>query len=119
MTNTNTNTRAMQLINIIEFAKANGYAGEIDKLEKVYEQWTTKRERTNQPSKTAIENEALAKAVYEVMEIDEPVTNQWITEHVNGIMTTNKSAIVMGVLISKGLVVKCKVGKVMTYTRIK
>lgn len=124
MTNTttttkNVETRATQLEALMNFAKTNGFEGNMDKLEKVLTQWNTKREKSNTPSRTAIENEKLAKAVYEKMPLDEAVTNQQIMEMRVGIMTTNKAAVIMGKLIEAGLVSKCRVGKIMTYTRLK
>lgn len=115
----NTETRASQLTAILEFAKLNGFEGNTDKLEKVLAQWTAPRERksSNQPSKVALENAAKADEVLALMPEGEAVTNIWVTEHINGIMTTNKAAVIMGILVNRGAVVKQKVGKVMTYTR--
>lgn len=116
----NTETRASQLTAILEFAKLNGFEGNTDKLEKVLAQWTAPRERksTGQPSKVALENAAKANEVFAAMPEGEAVTNVWVTEHINGIMTTNKAAVIMGILVNQGKVSKQKVGKVMTYTRL-
>lgn len=116
----NTETRATQLTAILEFAKLNGFEGNTDKLEKVLAQWTAPRERksSNQPSKVALENAVKADEVFAAMPEGEAVTNVWVTEHINGIMTTNKAAVIMGILVNQGKVSKQKVGKVMTYTRL-
>lgn len=113
-----TMTRAQELSAIIEFARENDYNGSTEKLEKVLAQWTAPRERkVSGPSKVAIENAAKADEVLSLMPEGEAVTNVWVTEQVNGIMTTNKAAVIMGILVNRGAVVKQKVGKVMTYTR--
>lgn len=115
----NTETRATQLTTILEFAKLNGFEGNTDKLEKVLAQWTAPRERksSNQPSKVALANQAKADEVLALMPEGEAITNVWVTEHVNDVMTTNKAAVIMGILVNRGAVTKQKVGKVMTYTR--
>ena len=117
-TATTTATRAQELAALLAFARENGYDGPTAKLAKVYEQWTAPRERkASGPSKVAVENAAKAREVYDLMPEGEAVTNVWVTEHASGIMTTNKAAVIMGILVNKGLVTKQKVGKVMTYTR--
>lgn len=117
MTN-NTMTRAQELANIIAFAHENGYNGSTVKLEKVLEQWSVKRERPA-VSATAKANAEIADKLLQRMPIDEAVTTQWVTEQKLGIMTSNKAAVIMGILIERGYVSKCRVGKIMTYTRLK
>lgn len=118
-TATSTMTRAQELEALLTFARENGYEGSTVKLSKVYDQWTAPRERKSSgPSKVALENRAKAAEVYAAMPEGEAVTNMWVTEHVNGIMTTNKAAVIMGILVNEGKVSKQKVGKVMTYTRL-
>ena len=114
-----TMTRAQELEALLTWANANGYEGSTVKLSKVYEQWTAPRERKSSgPSKVALENRAKAVEVFAAMPEGEAVTNVWVTEHVNGIMTTNKAAVIMGILVNEGKVSKQKVGKVMTYTKL-
>lgn len=123
--NKNTETRAQQLTALIEFAKSNGYDGNIDKLVKVLEQWTKPHSKSNTPSKAAVENANLAAAVMQVMPQGEAVTGQWIGEHTpnfpvgsKGFPTPQKITAVMSLLIDAGKVSKVKVGKTMTYTLI-
>lgn len=119
MTAIKTATRAQELAAIIAFARENDYNGSTEKLEKVLAQWTAPRERKSSgPSKVALENAAKADEVLAIMPEGEAITNVWIMEHVNGIMTTSKSTAIMSILVNRGAVSKQKVGKIMTYTRI-
>lgn len=112
-------TRAQELADLLAFAEVNGYEGSTEKLRKVHAQWTAPRERKSSgPSKVALENRAKAAEVFAAMPEGEAVTNVWVTERVSGIMTTNKAAVIMGILVNEGKVSKQKVGKVMTYTRL-
>lgn len=114
----NTETRATQLTALMEFAKLNGFEGNTDKLEKVLEQWTAPRERKSTgPSKVALENAAKADEILALMPEGEAVTNLWVTEHVKNVPTTNKAAVIMGILVNRGAVTKQKQGKVMTYIK--
>lgn len=121
MANTTANTtmtRAQELEALLTFARENGYEGSTVKLSKVYDQWTAPRERKSSgPSKVALENRAKAEEIYQLMPIGEAVTNIWVTEHVKNVPTTNKAAVIMGILVNEGKVSKQKSGKVMTYIR--
>lgn len=67
---------------------------------------TRKSDVPKQPSKAAKENQALAIKVLEYMPIGETVLASDVMQHVKGIMTSQKCAKVMGVLIDAGKVVK-------------
>lgn len=119
MANTTTMlTRAQELDALLAFAAANGYSGSTEKLHKVLAQWCVKRERPA-VSTTKQQNLTLAAKLLELMPLDEAVTTAWVTEQKLGILTSNKAAVIMGLLIEQGYVSKCRVGKVMTYTRLK
>lgn len=75
-------------------------------LHKMLASITKPREKSDEPSKAAKENVRLAAEVLKVMPSGEPVLTSWIMEHVNGIMTSQKCAKVMAVLIDAGRVEK-------------
>ena len=87
-------------------------------LKKMHAQVTKPRKKSDTPSKARILNESLAAKCYEAMEGQEGVTNKWLIEHVNGIMTPQKCTAVMKILVDAGQVVKNKEGKTVTYSRV-
>lgn len=115
---TTTMTRADELQALMKFAAENGYAGSTEKLEKVYKQWTAPRVKSNEPSKTSVENARLAKEVYAILPDGVAVEGKWIIENVSGIMTPQKLTHVVSPLVNGGKIRKDKVGKIMTYTKI-
>lgn len=76
---------------------------------------TRKSDAPKQPSKASVENKALAQRVYAEMQPDKDYTTADIMGLVRGIMTTQKCAVVMAVLIDAGLVNKFKTKKAITY----
>ena len=109
--------------NVVTRAAALSYAIEhcdnpeiTEVLQKMYEQVTKPRKKSDAPSKTQIMNRNLAAAAVNVIrEYGEPVTSKWICEHVNGIMTPQKCTAVMKIAIEAGEITKNKEGKVITY----
>lgn len=86
-------------------------------LEKMHEQVTKPRKKSDAPSKARILNESLAaQCVAAIREHSEPVTGKWLIEHVNGLMTPQKVTAVMKIAIENGEAVREKNGKVITYS---
>lgn len=112
----NTVTRVSALTAAI--AKFDADAPEREVLEKMLASISKPRAKSSAPSKTAMENAALAREVLAVMPEGEAVTGRWITEHVRGILTPQKCTAVMTILVNANRVSKVKAGKVMTYTRL-
>ena len=76
---------------------------------------TRKSDAPKQPSKASIENKNLAQRVYAEMQPDKDYTTADIMGMVRGILTTQKCAVVMAVLIDAGLVEKSKIKKAICY----
>ena len=76
---------------------------------------TRKSDAPKQPSKASVENKDLAQRVYAEMQPDNDYTTADIMGLVHGIMTTQKCAVVMAVLIDAGLVEKFKTKKAIAY----
>lgn len=101
----------------IEFAIAaveNDEAKEI--LVKMHEQLTKPRKKSDTKSKARILNESLADKCVAAMEGHEAVTSKWLQEHVNGLLTPQKTTAVMKIAVEDGRVVKAKDGKAVTYS---
>lgn len=59
------------------------------------------------PSKTRLENEKLAdNLVGEMVAIDKPVDNKWITEHVKFVTNSQKANVIVKIAIEKGDIVR-------------
>ena len=86
-------------------------------LRKMHTQITKPRKKSDTPSKARILNEALAAKCYDAMEGQENVSSKWLIEHVNGLMTPQKTTAVMRILIDEGKVIRNKEGKTITYSR--
>lgn len=79
----------------------------IAKAEKHLAQLEKPAAKKTGPTKQRIENEKLAHEVAMIMPEDgSPVTNNWIMEHVQGIISASKCTQVMKILIEKGRVEK-------------
>jgi hypothetical protein len=78
---------------------------------------TKPRKKSEAPSKARLENERLLAALVEAIKAHgEPVNAKWVTEHVNGIMTTQKAAAVARLGIELGAIAKVVDGRKVTYT---
>ena len=113
--------KGMTRAQAIEFAieTVRNYEGECEALgilEKMHEQLTKPRKRSDAPSKARILNESLANKVYEAAKGQEGVTTKWLTEHVNGLMTPQKTTAVMRILLEDGRATRNKDGKNVTYS---
>ena len=118
MSNTAKMTRAQALeIAINTLHDYEGSCEAADVLQKMYEQLTKPRKKSDAPTKTQIMNANLARAAVEaIREHGEPVTTKWVCEHVPGIMTPQKCTAVMRVAIDNGDITRNKDGKTITYT---
>ena len=114
MTEKNTITRAAALSAAIDALEGTEFA---PVLVKMYEQVTKPRKKSDAPPKTQIENAAiLARAVEAMTNHGEPVGSQWLTEHVAGILSTQKATAIMKKGIADGLVTANREGKKVTYS---
>lgn len=118
----NTITRAAALEAVIRLAKEQIEVDDtwnevIEVLTKMHAQITKPRKKSDTPSKARILNEALAAKCYDAMEGQENVSSKWLIEHVNGLMTPQKTTAVMRILIDEGKVIRNKEGKTITYSR--
>lgn len=101
----NTITRAQALEFAIQVVQEReGDCEAIEVLSKMLASITKPRPKTDEPSRAAKENARLAAEVLRALPADEAVTTAWITEHVNGIMTSQKCTKVMQLLIAAGKV---------------
>lgn len=104
-------TRYSELVAIIDFAKANGYEGSIEKLQKVLDQWKPK-------GGTSSENAALAVRILDQMEEEVSYTSKDIAAFApDQLRTVSKVAVVMKNLIEGGYVLKSYDGKRVQYTK--
>lgn len=85
-------------------------------LKKMHEQLTKPRKKSDTKSKARILNESLADKCVAAMEGHEAVTSKWLQEHVNGLLTPQKTTAVMKIAVEDGRVVKAKDGKTVTYS---
>lgn len=105
----------------IEFAieTIRNYEGDceaIEILEKMHEQITKPRKKSDAPSKARLQNEALAAKCIAAMEGQEGVTSKWLIEHVDGLMTPQKATAVMKIAVESGAVIRSKDGKTVSYS---
>lgn len=122
MTKQNTMTRAMALefaIDTIRDAVENGITesdgvAEIEVLRKMHDSITKPRKKSDAPSKARVENLALVDAAVAAMG-DNEVNAKWLTEHVRGILTTQKAAAVMRLGVETGKVHKIVDGRKVSY----
>ena len=77
---------------------------------------TKKPKDADKPSKAAVENAQLAKAVFAEMQPNRAYSTSEIMSLVRGIMSTQKCAQVMSILVNAGAVTKGKDKKRVVYT---
>ena len=112
MTKKNEMTRAQALTNAIALFADD--APEREVLGKMLESITKPRKKSDAPSKARVENEKLVAAACAAMGGNE-VNAKWLTEHVKGIMTTQKAAAVMRLGVELGAIVKIVDGRNVSY----
>lgn len=89
----------------------------VEVLNKMLEQVSKPRKKSDAPSKARRENEKLlADVIAAIEEKGEPVTSKWLTEHVRGLMTPQKVTAVAKIGIDNGSLVRIKEGKVISYS---
>lgn len=104
-------TRYSELVDLIDFAKANGYEGSTKKLQKVLDQWKPKDSKNSA-------NTALAIQILNQMEKDIFYTSKDIMNLApDQLRTVSKVAVIMKGLIEKGYILKSYDGKRVQYTR--
>lgn len=108
----NTVTRADAIRAAIELFPVD--APEIEVLEKMLTSITKPRKKSDAPSKTRIANLALVDDAVNVMGNNE-VNAKWLTEHVKGIMTTQKAAAIMRLGVEVGKIDKIVDGRNVSY----
>ncbi len=114
MTKKNSMTRAEALKNAISLFPSD--APEVEVLEKMLDSITKPRKKSDAPSKVRVENETLARAMCDAIKRNgSPVNAKWVTEHVRGIMTTQKAAAVARVGVELGIINKIVDGRNVSY----
>lgn len=105
-------TRKQALVNVITFLNDNEQFGddwteEIEILQKMLASIDKQSNKPKTPSKTRLENEKLADdLVGEMVAIDKPVDNKWITEHVKFVTNSQKANVIVKIAIEKGDIVR-------------
>lgn len=125
MTNTNTNakttiTRADALTRAIDLMEQqllvdDTWTDYIDVLRKMHASITKPRAKSEGPSKARKDNERLARELAAAIPAGEEVTAKWVTEHVRGVLTTQKAAAVARVGVEMGIISKVVDGRKVTY----
>lgn len=105
--------------NCMDDMETTGANEAIEILNKMHAQITKPRPKTDSKSKARIMNENLATKCVEAMEGHDSVTGKWLMEHVNGLMTPQKTTAVMKIAIDDGRVIRTKEGKTVTYSLAK
>lgn len=98
-----TNREALSMA--IALANDAGNSELAEKLSHMVQMLDKKRQAPKSPSKTQIQNRALAKTLLETMP-DEAVGTAWVMDHITGIMTPQKATAIFKILIEDGTVVK-------------
>lgn len=112
MTKKNTITRA----DALRYAVENIDRPEVaEVLEKMLQTITKPRTKQDGPTKARKENERLAAELVAAIPEGAEVTTKWVTEHVRGILTTQKAAAVARVGVEMGLLTKQVDGRKVTY----
>lgn len=128
MTKKNTITRADALMLAVQWVQE--YFGDdtvtaegacaaevVDVLTKMHTAITKPRTKREGPTKARTENERLARELVAAIPPNGEVTAKWVTEHVRGVLTTQKAAAVARVGVELGLIAKVVDGRKVTYCR--
>lgn len=92
------------------------YPEHVEVLTNLLASITRKSDEPKEPSKASVENAQLAKAVFAEMQPNRAYSTSEIMSLVRGIMSTQKCAQVMAVLVKAGAVTKGKDKKRVVYT---
>lgn len=126
MTKTTTITRADALAIAVEFILRDNYFDDagidrtrevVDVLTKMHTAITKPRTKREGPTKARTENERLARELAQAIPEGGEVTAKWVTEHVRGVLTTQKAAAVARVGVEMGIIAKVVDGRKVTYRR--
>lgn len=98
-----TNRKALELA--IALANDAGNSELAEKLGHMIEVLDKKRQAPKAPSKTQLQNRALAKTLLDAMP-DEAVGTTWVMDHITGIITPQKATAIFKLLIEDGTVIK-------------
>lgn len=112
MTKNTAMTRAAALEFAIKQCASNPEVVEV--LKKLHASITKPRKKSDAPSKARIENLSLVDAAISAMG-DNEVSAKWLTEHVRGILTTQKAAAVMRLGVEVGKIIKVTDGRKVSY----
>ena len=120
MTKTMTRKEALSTaIAFIEDAECAEFEETLEVLNKMLEQLSKPRSKSDTPSKTTarIANEKLIKQLYDLVD-EKPFNCTFVQEHLTGVLTPQKAAAVMNVGIDLGLFTEDKDGKKRIYTKV-
>ena len=98
-----TNHEALEMA--VALANEAGNNELAEKLGHMIHMLEKKRQAPKSPSKTQLQNRALAKTLLESMP-DDAVGTAWVMDHIAGIMTPQKATAIFKLLIEDGTVVK-------------
>lgn len=115
MTKQNAITRADALAIAIERVADMPEVAEV--LTKMHASITKPRAKSEGPSKARKDNERLAHELAAAIPEGSEVTAKWVTEHVRGVLTTQKAAAVARVGVELGIISKVVDGRKVTYAR--
>lgn len=113
MTKKNTITRADALTIAID--QCADMPEVVEVLTKLHASITKPRKKSDAPSKTRIDNERLAHEFAATIPAGESVSAKWATEHVRGILTTQKAAAVARVGVELGIITRIVDGRNVSY----
>lgn len=104
-------TRKQALELMLELTREGFEAEEVQEAREVIKKMLASIDKQNNkpktPSKTRLENEKLADdLVGEMVAIDKPVDNKWITEHVKFVTNSQKANVIVKIAIEKGDIVR-------------
>lgn len=98
-----TNREALELaIALANEASNNELAEKLSHMARILDK---KRQAPKSPSKTQLQNRALAKTLLDAMP-DEAIGTAWVMDHITGVMTPQKATAIFKILIEDGTVVK-------------
>lgn len=117
MTRADALTFAIEKLHYLAQREEGQYLEAIDVLTKMREAITKPRTKREGPTKARTENERLARDLAAAIPPNGEVTAKWVTEHVRGVLTTQKAAAVARVGIDLGIIAKVVDGRKVTYRR--
>ena len=89
----------------------------VEVLTKLRDSLAKPRKKSDAPSKAKLENTRLAQELADAIPAGESVSTRWVTEHVRGVLTTQKAAAVAREGVALGLIEKVVDGRNVSYRR--